>query len=145
MWMDNLINRGPLPVLEKVAAFSEARHRMLAENIANVDTPGYRTKQLDPKLFQSKLAEAIVERGNDPNKPLKVDATKQFRMDRSGMLEVTPTVRPAENLLFHDGTNVRLEKQMSSLAENSLTHQVAIELMTNKIRGLRSAIFGRPM
>lgn len=145
MWMDKLINRGPLPVLEKVAAFSQARHRMLAENIANVDTPGYRTKQLDPKLFQAKLAEAIADRGGDSTKPLKIDGTKQFRLDDRGMLHVTPTVRPTENILFHDGTNVSLEKQMSSLAENNLMHQVSIELMRKKVLSLRKAIFGRPM
>ncbi len=143
MWLDNMINSGTLQTLEKVAAYSEARHRVLAENIANIDTPHYRAKQLDPKLFQSELAEAIEERGHDPRKRLRINETKQFRMNDQGMLEVTPTRRPTENILFHDGTNASIERQMAALAENTMTHQVTMELLRSKIGSLRKAISGR--
>ena len=41
MFFEGLVNRGSLPAMEKMLAFTEARHRVLTENIANVDTPGY--------------------------------------------------------------------------------------------------------
>ncbi len=143
MWLDNLINRGRLPVLEKVTAFAEARHRVLAENIANIDTPGYRAKQLDPKLFQAKLAEAIETRRDATGEPLRLEATRQFHTDDQGRLRVTPTLRPTENLLFHDGTNASIERQMAALAENTLMHRVSIELMQERFTSLRKAIAGR--
>jgi len=143
MWLDSVINYGSLPVLEKVTAYAEGRHRVLAENIANVDTPSYRAKQLDPKLFQAKLAKAIEKRGERHHGPLTLEATKQFHTDPQGLLKVTPTLRPLENLLFHDGTNASIERQMAALAENTLMHQVAVELLQRRFLELRRAISGR--
>jgi flagellar basal-body rod protein FlgB len=143
MWMDNLINGESGPVLEKVAAFTEARHRVLAENIANIDTPFYRTKQLDAKAFQAKLAEAVEARRTEPTAPLRLESTEQFHVDDLGKLQVTPTLRPTENVLFHDGTNASIERQMASLAENTLMHQVAVDLTRGRFASLRKAISGR--
>ncbi|MBN1345974.1 MAG: flagellar basal body rod protein FlgB [Phycisphaerae bacterium] len=143
MWMDNLINAGSGPVLEKVAAFSEARHRVLAENIANIDTPGYRTKHLDAKAFQAKLAEAVAARQKEPTAPLRLKSTRQFHVDDQGMLRVTPTLTPSENILFHDGTNASIERQMASLAENTMMHQISVDLMRGRFASLRKAISGR--
>lgn len=143
MPLEALINYGTLPVLEKVAAFTESRHQVLAENIANIDTPHYRAKQLDPKLFQAKLAEAIEERGDRFDRPVRLRTTKQFYTDDQGMLRVTPTLKPTENILFHDGTNAMIERQMAALAENTLMHQVAVELMQQRFTSLRKAIVGR--
>src|SRR5262245_6736855 len=59
MWMiSNLIQRTSLPLVEAMVSFTEARHGVIAENIANIDTPGYRTKQLDPAAFQAELRKA---------------------------------------------------------------------------------------
>jgi len=138
-----LTGRGPLPVLEKVLSYTEARQRVLAENIANVDTPGYRTKRLDPRLFQQALREALARRQNDPETPLRLPRTKQFFEGPDGRLHVTPVERPPENLLFHDGTNQRIEQQMTDLAENALMHQVAVELLQSQYRLLMEAIRGR--
>lgn len=145
MWMDSLINSGTLPVLEKVAAFTEGRHRVLAENIANIDTPGYRTKQLDPKLFQAELARAVENHRGRTGSSLGLRSTKQFHTDDQGRLNVTPTLRPSQNILFHDGTNASVEHQMTALAENTIMHQVVVELMQQRFNGLRGAISGRVM
>jgi flagellar basal-body rod protein FlgB len=143
MWLDNLIGSESLPVLEKVAAFTEGRHRVLAENIANIDTPGYRTKQLDPKLFQAKLAEAVEARQGTNGSSLELPRTRQFCTDEQGILHVTPTLDPPQNVLFHDGTNASIEDLMTSLSENTLMHRVAVELIQHRIAHMRRAIAGR--
>ena len=138
-----LMNRTALPVLDTVLRFTEARHRVLTENIANADTPDYRTKQLDPKGFQRALRAAVDRRGADGSAPLRLEGTKQFRMDAAGRLAVSPTEEPVENVLFHDGTNQRIERQMAYLSENAMTHQVAAELLRGKYEALLTAIRGR--
>lgn len=142
MWIPNVVNRDALPVLEKVAAYTEARHRMLTENIANIDTPGYRTKHLDTATFQEALGKALTRRAEDPSGAFKLPATREFHEDASGGLVVTPVEEPAENILFHDGTNARLERQMAMLAENALMHQAATELLRTQFDTLRRAIRG---
>ena len=43
MFLSDITNRGNIAVLGKLMAFAEARQKMLAENIANIDMPGYKT------------------------------------------------------------------------------------------------------
>ena len=50
MFLENLTNRGAMPALEATLAYAESRHRMLAENVANWQTPGYKARQLDARL-----------------------------------------------------------------------------------------------
>lgn len=142
MFLTDIVNRGTLPALEKLSAFTEHRQRVLAENIANIDTPNYKAKHLDPKAFQVALGEALDRRKEDKTQPFIMDTHEQFRTDERGRLVVTPTVHP-ENILFHDGTNVSIEKQMSALAENAMTHELSNELLRGKFTGLLTAIRGR--
>ncbi len=60
-----------------------------------------------------------------------------------GILEVTPSVEPAENIFFHDGTNMSLERQMSDLAETGMMQDLATTLLRGEYAGLRKAIRGR--
>ncbi len=138
----DLVNSGPTPTLERMLAFTEARHRVLVENIANIDTPGYKARQLDAKSFQTALRDAVDRRSSDVA-PLVVRGTPQFRESSTGRLEVTPTEEPPENVLFHDQTNMRVERQMAMLAENTMMHQVAAERLRGRYEELLAAIRGR--
>lgn len=142
MFLGSVTSGGAFPMLEKALAFTEARNKMLAENIANITTPGYRAKQLDVKSFQSALREASEKRASRDGR-FEIGATEQFRPDELGHLDVSPTLEPPENLLFHDGTNARIELEMSNLAENTMANQVANELLRTYFAGLEKAIRGR--
>lgn len=142
MLMSDLVSGGATPLLEKTLAYAQARHKVLATNIANITTPGYRAKQLDPSAFQTALRDAAAKRktqGGD----LEIAASNEFRTGAGGLLEVTPVDEPAENLLFHDGTNARIEQQMAMLAENTMVNQAAAELLRGAYGGLEKAIRGR--
>ncbi len=140
--LSQLTARGAFPMLEKTLAFAEARNRVLAENVANITTPGYRTKQLSVGQFQKALQEA-AERRDKTGARFELPATREFHQDAAGHLRLTPAVEPVENLLFHDGTNARIERQMSYLAENAMMHQAASELLKTYFDRLQTAIRGR--
>src|SRR3989304_8216524 len=57
--LSTLFGTSSVPLLEQVVNFTEARHGVLAGNIANIDTPGYKTRDLSPELFHEKLKEAV--------------------------------------------------------------------------------------
>jgi len=57
----NLFNATTIPALGEVVNFAQARHTVLAGNIANVNTPGYRLRDLSPTEFQQRLKEAIAQ------------------------------------------------------------------------------------
>jgi len=141
VFVQDITTGGAFPMLEKSLAFTEARQRMLAGNIANITTPGFRTKQLDVALFQRALREASDRRASGGG-AFKLERTNQFDVDAAGMLRVTPGESPVENLLFQDGTNASIERQMVQLAENAMMSQVAAELLKGYFDGMAKAIRG---
>ncbi len=142
MFISNLTDRGATPALVKTLAFNEARLGVIAENIANSNTPGYKAKRLDAAAFQRSLRRALDNRGSDPNKPFVIDTGREVRTDPQGFLRVTPTEQPVESILFHDGTNMSLERQMAELAETSMAHDLATAMLDGRFNGLRKAIRG---
>lgn len=142
MFLTNVTSGGAFPMLEKTLAFSQARNNMLAENIANVTTPGYRAKQLNVGSFQSALRKASDAR-DAKGGAFELKGTGEVRTDELGHLQVTPSYEPVQNLLFHDGTNSRIERLMSDLAENTMTYQASAELLKGYYDGIGKAIRGR--
>ena len=53
--LTSMFDNSTLPMLEQVVNFTQARHGVLAGNIANLDTPGYRARDLSPQEFQERL------------------------------------------------------------------------------------------
>ena len=143
MFITNLAESGATPALVKTMAFNEARLQMIAENVANSTTPGYRTKQLDTNAFQQSLREAFEKRSRAPHRPFVVRSGREVATDDHGTLEVTPSLSPAENVLFHDGTNMSIERQMADLAETGMMHDLATTLLGGRFHALRAAIRGR--
>ena len=88
-----------------------ARQKLVASNIANADTPGYHTLDLD---FQA-----------------------EYRNASGGM----PQIGEIAGLqIKNDGNNVSLDRETRLLAENALRFQLASQLMKTQIRVVRSAI-----
>ena len=98
--------------LERYLDLLSARQKLVASNIANADTPGFKTKDLD---FQSEFASAMS--GSQPQSS-----------EVSGL--------PAKN----DGNNVSLDREARLLAENALRFNLASSLMKERINMVKAAI-----
>jgi flagellar basal-body rod protein FlgB len=98
--------------LERYMDVLALRQKLVASNIANAGTPGYKTRDIDfASAYQGALAGAPAQ-----------------------VIEV-------ENLKGrNDGNNVSLDREARLLAENALRFSVASQLMRARIRLLRSAI-----
>ncbi|NOT02167.1 MAG: flagellar basal body rod protein FlgB [Phycisphaerales bacterium] len=142
MFLSDLTNRGATPALIAGLTFIEARHKMIAENVANWQTPGYKTKQLDTGAFEKALRTALDAKGSDPHKTLMLPSTQQFRSEANGRLTVTPTDLPIEHLQFHDGTNGSIEQMMTDLADNAMAYQAVSTLLKGQFDGIQKAIRG---
>lgn len=90
-----------------------ARQKLVASNIANVDTPGYRTQDID---FRSEFENAAYENPHPP-------------------------VIEAEGLpVKADGNNVNLDREARLLAENALRFSIASSFARSELASVRSAI-----
>ena len=143
MWIDRLLASPTTRAVEFAASFAEQRHRVLAENLANIDTPDYHAKVLDPQAFQTSLREALerTEGANDTRLDLRGNA--QFKTVPGGQTMARPATEPAENILFHDGTNAKLEKLMVDINENSLFYNLTTNLLKGRYQTMLNAIKGR--
>src|SRR3712207_3538486 len=118
MFIDRLINQTNAPLVEKVLGFASKRHKLIAENIANVDTPGYRQKDLSEAKFFAMLRERAAER-----RSASVPGTVGYD-DLNVDVE-----NPQAGILFHDQNNRSMEQLASDQAKNGLLYMMAIELL----------------
>src|SRR5262245_45220953 len=105
MWFDQILYSPARQSIELAAKFAERRHDVLVENVANIDTPDYHMKRLEPESFHAALCDSL--RATRPGRELRLKG-RQVSSDADGHMEVKPAVEPAANVLFHDGTNARL-------------------------------------
>ena len=66
MFLERLFNQTNSPELEQMVKFTEARHKLLADNIVNIDTPGYQPKDLSLDAFQQMLGNRIQQTQRRP-------------------------------------------------------------------------------
>lgn len=135
--LNSILAGSTVGVLEQVAAFAEARHGLLAGNIANLDTPGYKTRDLSLDTFRERLQAAITAQKTEqtPISPGMIGGG-----EGDPMREVKETMK---TILFHDQSDVGLEQQVTELANNQFMHSVAIALMNQQFRQLETAISER--
>lgn len=140
--MQGLFDFGALPVLERTIQFTESRHRVLTDNIANLSTPNYRPKEMSVESFQQALGDAIDRRRSEQGGPiggLEMRDTADLAFGPDSVTARTAT--PADdNLLFHDRNNRSLETTMQALAENTMVHNAAMEMLRSEFSLLQTAI-----
>ena len=106
--LSNMFESTTIPVLEQVVNFTQARHGVLAGNIANIDTPGYKTRDISPDEFQARLDEAI-----------------KFRKQRndSPTFAINAQLAGKEDLLAGDGMD-RCNYRTSLVPQLASTHEI---------------------
>jgi flagellar basal-body rod protein FlgB len=140
--IDGLTNTGALPALERMVQFSGQRHRLIANNIANLDTPGYRPVDVAPAEFQQAMAEAIDRKraagGPGAGRGLAMSDTSRIEFHADGLsLKPEPV---GAGMLFHDGNDRDLEAAMQDLVENFAAFRFAAQMIRHQFESLNTAI-----
>jgi flagellar basal-body rod protein FlgB len=128
MFIENLLNQGNAPLLTELLKFTSQRHKLLAENIVNVDTPGYLQKDLSVEKFQDALQDRLEMKRSAPPGSVGFD---DIRVD---------VENPAAGILFHDGNNRSMETLMTDQAKNALMHNLVVELLRKQFASLETAL-----
>jgi flagellar basal-body rod protein FlgB len=114
---ENWINTPQYRLLERYLDVTSMRHSLVTGNLANLDTPGYQTRDLD---FRGELIRA---------------------MDGTGWGETSPTVIPVRGLIQRpDGNNVSVDRETMLLSEVQLKFKIAAQLLRAELAQLRTAI-----
>lgn len=144
--VNGLFSSDSIPAIEHVLRFVHLRHRQIANNIANVDTPHFRPRDLDADGFQTTLRRALDARGREQARgrsaglaPLSGEGIRPS----GGTFEMKASRSEHEAPMRHDGNTVSVEAEMSNLAKNALTQRIFTRLLVNRFRNLQTAIRGR--
>jgi len=142
--LSSLFDSSTIPVLEQVVNFTQARHGVLAGNIANLDTPGYKTRDISPEEFQNRLKEAVEARSQANLSPTyEINARLAGRNTATGHDGMDQVREATKSILFHDNSDVGIEQQVAEITKNQALHNLALSIMTAQFRLLRVAITER--
>lgn len=111
-----------LVALERAIAGAALRHDVLASNLANANTPGYRRQDVD---FHSALERALAAGTTADVRAARFAAAP----DASGPVRV-------------DGSNVDVEREMASLVQNAEEYQALVATLRAQTRVLATVITG---
>jgi flagellar basal-body rod protein FlgB len=110
-------------MLSRLIDTAALRHRVIANNLANVNTPGFQRKEVS---FEEAFAREM-QRGGP-----------------SRAAEVQPRVVESQGgAVRQDGNSVDLDKEMGDLNKNALLFNAAVQLLIGEIAGMKLAITGR--
>ena len=135
MLLDKVIfNKTKVPVLNAVLDVTQLRQRVIANNIANVSTKGYRKQDVRFIEYLKSFVEKPPVEGKT-NDPRHITIPKPI--DK-------PVVFEAETGLNDSGlNNVDIDREMADLAENHLFFNAGQRLIRGQFDGLRKSISGR--
>lgn len=110
-------------LLSQLMDASDLRHRIISQNVANVETPGYQRLEV---TFEQQLLERLSRSGD----LAKESVAPAIEID---------TRSPARA----DGNNVNIDREMGKLNKNALLFQTYAQLLSSKLSMMRSAITGQ--
>ena len=111
--------------------YTNRRHEILAKNVANLETPGYRALDM---TFDDYLKPARIAPGEVAQLTTGAGATGDPR---------ARVVYAADGAPRNDGNDVNLDRQMARLAENTLFNHTLVQLLASRFATVKQAISGR--
>ena len=116
-----------LSTLESYLSLTVNREQAISANMANVDTPGYHTRDIN---FEGELDRAM-------------NGALGESEERTGTMQMNPVVQEVSGLMERpDGNNVSLDREGLLMSETQLQYQIGIQLIKHQFHQMLSAISG---
>lgn len=126
-----------LGIHDDALALREQRAEVLANNIANADTPGFKARDID---FAQQLQQAQAQRqpGNlaltvTDSRHLNATVNPDFAADLMYRIPLQPAV---------DDNSVEVQQEMARYADNALHYQASFDFLNRKFKGMTNALKG---
>ena len=131
-----IVGKTTIPLLHKCLNAYSMRHKAIANNIANVEVPGYQRVEV---RFEDKLKKALF----DPNQALSTTNEKHMGGRTRDIRSVRPEIEvDTRNQGLNGINNVDIDHEMADLAKNSLDFSAAATLLRHEFSRFRMAMGG---
>lgn len=135
--LEKLFAGGNIGLLEKSLAAASLRQRVIANNIANVNTPGFKKSDV---IFEDLLQQALAD---GPH--FRQTCTHRHHLSKNppSVEQVQPQVITSNaTAIRNDGSNVDIEAEMANVAQNSLYYNTLAQQLSGRLNSLKTAIQG---
>lgn len=128
-------NLGLMQAMSSKMKFLEQRHRVISQNVANSDTPGYKPQDLKPVDFSKAMTKVVKSNSVSPEKTQAGHMNPNGDIDdpRSGKQREVYEVAPAGNAVI-------LEEQMLKSSETKMDYNLMTTLYQKNVAMLRAAM-----
>ncbi len=139
----SLFDKTKIPLLSKALGVYALRQKVIASNIANIGTAGYRSKRV---VFEEELASALQAHTmngarTDPNHlPIATQTASQAAPRVVDSAENAPA---SDDPLASGMNNVDIDFEMAELAKNQIRFKFAARRLSDTFKGLQKAIRGQ--
>ena len=120
-----MMNDATTEALSRFLDVDVARYKLITANLANIDTPGYHTRDLD---FHAELRRLTAEESGIENGGLNLASYEPVAHTVRGLME-----RP-------DGNNVSVERESLLLAETQMKYNLGVQLLKDQFHTIALAI-----
>ena len=124
-----------ISVLSQAMNLRTQRHQVLASNIANADTPNYKARDFG---FEAAMQNAIAGR-NDAG-GVGMVRTSTGHIEGSGAGGPAALKYRSETQSAVDGNTVDMDVERAQITDNALQYQILTQLISEKFKGMRSAL-----
>lgn len=138
--LNSVFNSGTQSLLNRAMDITWCAKEVTADNIANVDTPGF--KRSEVPFIKNMQKTWLLGPGT---KPLTTTHPRHIQ-GRAARMKAFDTIvidRITNSSYRNDGNNVDIDVEMAGLIKNNLLYEALSQSMSNEIRLLRLAITGR--
>lgn len=129
------IDDATIKALSASIKMREMRQEVITSNIANADTPGYKSKRLG---FEEALARALDV---DGEQSLNTSDDGHFDVGSGGFANLEPEIYEDPNgIVSADGNTVDRDHEMSQMAKNKILYDASVQLLNKKLGLMKYAI-----
>lgn len=129
------VNDKTLKALTTALNFREMRQELISSNVANANTPGFKSKKLD---FEEALARALDV---DGQMQMNVMDERHHNLGNGGFNNLEPEIYDDPNgVVSENGNTVDVEAEMAKMAENKLMYDALVQLINKKMGIMKYAI-----
>ena len=136
---NRIFDSAPGNLLEKALKGSSLRHKVISNNIANINTPGYKRMEVS---FESELAAAATNAASDRT------SAAMTRTHAKHLLPTSEAIAPSrirtieDTSLRTDGNNVDVDAEMAAMTKNQIYYSAITQRISGYYTNIKSAIKG---
>lgn len=137
----NLFDTPAQVLLNKAMDTSSLRQKVIANNIANVSTPGFKRSEV---IFEDELQKALHQETDSPLQ-LKTTDQRHFQIEGSHNdgADVTPKIVQLDDLNYrNDENNVDIDVEMAKSTKNNINYDMLSQCMNNELKLIKMAVKG---